>query len=388
MRSHCVRRACTVVVASVLAAGTLLGSAPSAGRALVPDPPSVEAATAAAAWLVTQQQPDGGFDVAMFPGFETADAVLAIAAAAQTPGAPWSTAAALAAVTALEYGGPGGPTPLHSLYDWADSGINAGEAGKIILLAVAPLGLDPASFWPPGKPAPIDLAAIVDPAGCAGDPAFDTIFFLELVFAGLAKEVLCGAPNPAAVAAVRAAQRADGGWNYLGDPDDDPFPADSDVDTTALGLHLLVAAGAAWDDPAVTAALRFLAAQQSASGAFRAFGEDDPNATAVAAFAITAAGFDPRTSCWRDTVLPDSAGPAYADPLAWLRSQQLPDGRVASPNDGFGVNTFATAQTVQALLLSWWPVARATGAPTCTPTDPTDPAGPAGAVVLVPRFTG
>jgi hypothetical protein len=32
----------------------------------------------------------------------------------------------------------------------------------------------------------------------------------------------------------------------------------------------------------------------------------------------------------------------------WLRTQQLSNGRVKSPSDSFGVNTFATTQTVEA----------------------------------------
>ena len=46
--------------------------------------PAGEAADRAVAWLVTQQLPDGGFELAAYPGFETPDAVLAIAMAAQT----------------------------------------------------------------------------------------------------------------------------------------------------------------------------------------------------------------------------------------------------------------------------------------------------------------
>jgi hypothetical protein len=40
----------------------------------------------------------------------------------------------------------------------------------------------------------------------------------------------------------------------------------------------------------------------------------------------------------------------------WLRGQQAPDGHITSPNDSFGVNTFATSQTIQALRREWIPV--------------------------------
>jgi hypothetical protein len=40
-------------------------------------------------------------------------------------------------------------------------------------------------------------------------------------------------------------------------------------------------------------------------------------------------------------------------PYAWLAGRQLADGRIASPNDDFGINTFPTAQTVQAVSAQW-----------------------------------
>ena len=44
--------------------------------------PVEASADSGVAWLKTQQQPDGGFEVSGFPGFETPDAVLAIATVA------------------------------------------------------------------------------------------------------------------------------------------------------------------------------------------------------------------------------------------------------------------------------------------------------------------
>jgi hypothetical protein len=151
----------------------------------------------------------------------------------------------------------------------------------------------------------------------------------------------------------------------------------------------------------VGAALTFFATNQQSSGAWQSFGTDDPNSTSLAIFGISAAGFDVESSCWRDTVDPGSSGTAYASPTAWLRSQQLTTppadaGRIASPNDGFGVNTFATSQTVEGLLQSWLPITRV-AAQTCevpvTPVTPVTPVGPAptGAAPVVaatPRFTG
>jgi hypothetical protein len=386
-------RVAAAAVVAVVAASTLFGVLPSTGAGAGlggVDPADRSAATRAAAWLVQQQEPDGGFELADFPGFETPDAVLAIAEAAQT-GASWSKAEARAVIEGLQYGGPGGPTPIDALDDWVTAGINSGEASKILALVVEPLGLDPGDFGTSNT----DLAALVYPSGCGAAPVTDEIFFYEKMFVGYGGELLCGAPDPAIVTMIRDAQRLDGGWNFNGstaavDPDDPFDPNLPDVDTTAVAMQVLVAAGAAWNDPAILRGLAYLAGQQSADGAFPSFGADDPNATAVAMLAITAAGFDPDRPCWRQTAVPGAA--PTGSPGAWLRAQQLPDGRIASPNDSFGVNTFATSQTVEALLRSWLPLGRATGAPTCGATPPPNPpANPGGApdpIALVPRFTG
>lgn len=329
--------------------------------------PAGEAADRAVAWLVTQQLPDGGFELAAYPGFETPDAVLAIAMAAQT-GATWSTAEALAAVEALEFGGVGGPTPLDALDDWVTGGIGAGEAAKLILLVVAPLGLDPTDFGDSHT----DLQALIYPSGCAGGAALAGTLYYESQTIGLVGELLCGAPDPAEVTRIREAQRADGSWNYTGDPDETTDNGD-EVDVTSIAVQTLVAAGARWDDPAVRRGLAWLATKQFVSGAFDGFGLPDANSTAMAMLAVTAAGFDPTTACWRDTVVPTAVGSPYGDPQAWLLGQQRPDGRVTSPNDTYGVTTFATTQSVEGWLRTWVPVVRASGAPDCAPT---------------PRFTG
>ena len=80
--------------------------------------------------------------------------------------------------------------------------------------------------------------------------------------------------------------------------------------------------------------------------------------------------------CWRNTAAPTATGTAYASPTGWLGTQQLASpsndlGRIASPNDGFGVNTFATSQTVQGLLQSWLPIVRAPEQSCALPPTPT-----------------
>ena len=46
----------------------------------------------------------------------------------------------------------------------------------------------------------------------------------------------------------------------------------------------------------------------------------------------------------------------YTAPATWLKGDQVASGRFQSPNDAFGVNTFATSQSVQALRRGWLPV--------------------------------
>lgn len=363
------------------------------GTARAADPASQSTADAAVSWLAAQQKVDGGFELANFPGFETRDAALAIAEDAQT-GSTWSPSEALDALAAVKYQGSGA-TPLDALDDFAATVTTAGAAAKTIVLSASPLGLDPAAFDPGDDGNSVDLVALLD-SGCAADTASFGPAFSDTLYGALAKKLVCGAPPAAALATIRSGQQANGGWNFLGDP----TGTDLDPDTTALAVEALVAGGADASDPAVAAALGFFAANQQASGAWQSFGTDDPNSTSLSILAITAAGFDVDTPCWRDTVAPASAGTAYASPTAWLRSQQLATppvdaGRIASPNDGFGVNTFATSQTVQGLLRSWLPITRDASQTCEVPVIPVMPVMVSGeavtvpvAVAVSPHFTG
>jgi hypothetical protein len=349
-----------LVASAVSGAAALSFFAPAATSV-----PAASKTTAAAAvqWLTGQQQSDGGFELAGFPGFETRDAALAIAENGQT-GSTWSTTEAVNAVAAVKYHGSG-PTPFDALDAYAATITTAGAAAKTIVLSASPFGFDPAAYDPAGNGSPVDLKSLM---GCS---TTTDATFSNLLYIALAQDLACGAPQPAALTAVRAAQQAKGGWNFLGDPNGTDF----DADTTALAVEALVAGGADGADPAVAGALRFIADNQQSDGAWQSFGADDPNSTALSIVAVTAAGFDVESPCWRDTVDPSKAGTAYASPTVWISSQQLTSppadaGRIASPNDGFGVNTFATSQSVQGLLQSWLPVTRA-AARTCSSSTPT-----------------
>ncbi len=380
--SH-VRRAvaCTVALAAALFTTAL----PLSTAAQAVPVSSTTAAAAAVTWLETQQQADGGFEVAAFPGFETLDATLAIAESAQTGGS-WSASEATTAVNAVQFGGAGGPTPFDAIDAYAQTiptlGAQApGTAAKNIVLGAEPYGFDPSAFDPAGDGTPVDLVTLM--GGCAATTGSTFNFTLYIA---IAQSLVCSAPSAAALTAIRDGQQANGGWGFLGDP----TTAELDIDTTALAVEALVAGGADASDPAVHAALAFFAGQHQADGAWQAFGADDPNSTSTAILGITAAGFDVESPCWRDTADPSLAGGAYVAPTTWLVSQQQSNGRIASPNDGFGINTFATSQAVEGLLQSWLPVAR-TAPQSCDipliPITPVTPIAPA-ALTVSPRFTG
>lgn len=327
-----------------------LGASALVRPAAATTPESEATAQAAVNWLATQQQADGGFEVSGFPGFETPDAVLALAEQAQT-GSTWSEAEALAGVAALT---TGGNSALDALDTFASSGLGAGQAAKVIVLDAVPLGLDPAAFDPAGDANPVDLTAIVE-AGAQPDGTFGA--FNATLFAALAEHVTGEAPAAATLGVIEAAQQANGAWNFAGDP----AGTDVDPDTTGLAVQALIAGGASPSEPAIASALGFFAEHHQADGSWPSpFDSGNPNSTALAIQGIAAAGFDPASSCWRDTIDSASAGTTYTSPDAYLQDIQTDAGNLASPNDAFGLNTFPTSQGVQALLRGWLPVARAT----------------------------
>ena len=371
-------------------AGALAGALIPAAAAGAPSPETVAVVEDAVAFLDTSQQfvedtypnadctltDNGSFEVACFGGFETPDAVLAIAEAGQT-GDTWSTAQALAAVEAVET--DAGFTGLDAIDDMAESGsLGAGGAAKLIVLVVAPLGLDATDVDPSDDSAdPVDLVDALE-AGAQPDGSFGV--FSDTLYAAMALHLLGETVAQETVDLIVAAQQADGGWNFGGDP----AGTDVDPDTTGLAVQALVAAGFDATDDAIKAALAFFATHHKGTGAWPSpFDDGNPNSTARAIQGIVAAGYDPTTSCWRDVALPSAAGTLYTNPDAYLRGQQDEDGHIASPVDQFGVNTSGTSQAVQALLRLWLPVERVTttcavaAPPVAGPTD-TTPATVAG----------
>jgi hypothetical protein len=222
---------------------------------------------------------------------------------------------------------------------------------------VKPLGLNPSAFDPDHDGGNVNLRKIVV-SGKQNDGTYGT--FNGTLYAMLALKSMGVTIDPATVAAVRTAQEASGGWDFEGSS----TKTDADVDTTAVAVEALVAAGVAPTDATEHKGLGFLAAQyHDTTGAWQAFGSDDPNSTASAVLAVTAAGYDPTVRCWRDHSAPSLASHAYHSPIVWLRSQQLSNGRVKSPSDSFGVNTFATTQTIEAWHRQFLPIATAAKQP-------------------------
>ena len=305
--------------------------------ALAPGAGADTSTDAGIAWLEVQQEADGGFELAGFPPFETPDALLAIAANAQTS-AVWNEVEARAAVEGLTH------DALAWLDDFAEGpGLTPGTAAKLILLSALPLGDEPTAYDPVVDGTPVDLTENLDEI----DPGlFNSFLFGRLAEAALGQNV-----HQVDLQIICEAQKRSGGWSFNGAP----TGASADLDSTGFAVMALIAAGVPADDPVLVDAATFIERRQQASGAWPSFGADDPNATALAMMAWRALGLD----------LDD----LDSDPVDWLQTLQIqaPNadaGRFPSPNDGYGVNTFATSQALQALFLardpeaaSWLPVA-------------------------------
>jgi Prenyltransferase and squalene oxidase repeat len=346
-----------------------------AAGSLAPGGPAGADTASGVAFLATTQQPNGGWDTSPASEFATTEVILAIAEQTQT-GSSWSTAQALAAVDAFDFlGNPANPDPLAFADDMADGAVSPALAGKLIALVAGPLGIDPTDFDPKGDSAgSVNLVTAMDASGCAANSASFGLFGQTLI-GMMAKHVTCGTAPPAAVAAVRAAQQADGGWNFTGTPAPEGF---DDIDTTGAAIMALVAGGAGADDADVVEGLAFLASKQAADGTWGFSGSPSPESTSRAILAIAAAGYDPGVSCWRDTVAPALAGTPYTSPVTALAGLQNADGSWGS----FGPD-FATAQAIQGLERQWLPVARAT-APSCATTGTTPGSTPGTTTAAVP----
>ncbi|QYG92788.1 hypothetical protein HC251_10340 [Iamia sp. SCSIO 61187] len=311
----------------------------------------------ARAWLVDQQQDDGGFETVGFPGFETPDAVHALAAAGQAD-ATWSTDEALAAVEVVQTGD--GKDPLDAVDDWVDSvqgdagaspAAKASQAAKVIVLVTAPLGLDETDFDPSDDTDdPVDLVGAL--VAASGTGSYPDLLFGGKVYAAWALSALGAGIPDGLLDAIASAQQHDGGFAFEGDP----AGVILDPDLTAA----VVLALREETSPAARAVSRRaivgLALAQRPSGAWAgAFDDGNANSTAMAMLAAASQGADPDTPCWRDQPLgqtPTSlVGVPYPSPVAAVEADQDPTaGYIRGPFDGPGdPNTFATSQAIQGL---------------------------------------
>jgi hypothetical protein len=340
----------------------LLTSAAVVGTLVLPLVPGAPAGAAptplddAVTWLESQQQADGGFEVSQFPGFETPDAILALASAGQTS-ATWSQEEALAAVEGITTGGETPKDALDAVDDWVDSvqsdgaataGAKAQQAAKVIVLVTEPLGLDETDFDPSGDTeAAVDLLGAVEAA--EGDGSFPGVTSTGKAYVVWALAVLGETVPEGVLAAVAAGQQANGGFNFAGDPLGTGF----DPDITATVVSALAMAGKTTaNDATLRRAVIGLGLQQRWNGEWAGeFDDGNPNSTGVTILAAAAlCGPDVDEPAWRDAGDVRLSGLPYPSPTAALLARQDgATGRFTSPSDAFGVNTFATSQAIQGL---------------------------------------
>jgi hypothetical protein len=228
----------------------------------------------AVAWLHTQQLPDGSFGHAgRSSASVTADAIYVLALLGEDPTGPAWTINGHSALAAL--------AALAPSYVGAD----AGQAGKVAR-AVALADGNPRAF------AGLNLVAIIQ---AAYNPATGRYHPTLLFRHTLAVEGLLRAGEPvppAALDALLAAQRPDGGWFWSFDG------ATSDVDTTGRVLQLLAAHAGVRCAPALAQAADYLAAAQVSTGGWGVYPAPNPNpananSTALAVAGLRATGYDP-----------------------------------------------------------------------------------------------
>jgi hypothetical protein len=297
---------------SLVVAVAFLAVSTGGGPARAQEPSGLESAVA---WLLEQQQDDGGF-----PGFSgesdpatTVDAVVALASAS----AAGIDVDLEPALNFLEG---------HALVIAQTS---PGSAAKLAL-ALAAAGVDPRDF---ASVDPLSIVLKTAESGRIGFGPYDhALGMLALVAAG---ETV---PD-AAIAYALETQAQGGGWAFDGSLED----AASDSNTTALMVQALVAAGAA-EETAIDDAVSYLFALQEETGAFsyQSGNPADSNSTALVAQALIGAhGED------------DPEAQAAIDALLTF---QNPNGSLSWMLDPRDENIFSTVQALPALAGRAFPI--------------------------------
>jgi hypothetical protein len=287
---------------------------------------SSQVAAKALAWILGQQQADGGF-----PGFgpgDSADAVFAFVAGGED-----AAAMAKGGKSTLDYLAAQAPTFVKT---------GAGANAKLIMAAVA-ADEDPTSFG--GVNLLAELGKSYDPA--SGQYGAD-IYGHALAL--LAIRSVGAVPPGAALSRLLDTQIGDGGWSF-----DGAQATGSDTNTTGLVLQALASQRQA--DEARAKAVTYLQTQQNADGGFpysqtSQFGNaSDANSTAAAIQGLIAAGQRPDEKAWsKGGKTPYTALAALQNSSGALRYQ------TALADD----NVLATIQAVPALLGKTLPVATTT----------------------------
>ena len=306
-------RALRAVIAATVILCSVFAPLSSAQADIVGD-----AGARAIAWLAGKQEADGGFSSGLSKGSDigaTADAVIAFVAAKKP----------IADVKSKS-----GKTPLDYLQGQVTSkSLTTGQYAKIAL-AVKAAGQNPAQFGAK------DLLALIkagynDKSGVIGDNIFThSSALLALATAGAA------IPQKA-IATLESYQSPAGGWAFMG-------KGDPDVDTTALAVEALIAAGLPANSGAAGRGLGYLHSLQNVDGGFpyqspSAYGTDtNANSTGLAAQALIASGDQP-----------ESWAAAKGNPLSAIINLQQPSGAIAYQSAFASDNLLATIGAVQAL---------------------------------------
>lgn len=266
------------------------------------------AASQAVEWLLAQQRPDGGF--AGFSGESdpgaTVDAVLALAATDRI-GIAADTQAA------MDY------LKSQALVFTQQT---PGSAAKLAL-ALAATGNDPHDFE---NVNPMAIVERIADRGMIGMGPYEHAY-------GMMALVATGMPVPeTAIEAARGSQIEDGSWAFDGTMD----PGAGDTNTTAMMVQALVAAGSR--DEMVSRAMDYLLATQNEDGGFpyQPGAESDANSTALGLQALIALN---------DPVNAEAQANAETALLGMQNESGAFHYMASAPDD----NAFATTQAIPAL---------------------------------------
>lgn len=272
----------------------------------------------AVAWLLSKQEADGGFSNGFAKGSDlsaTADAVIALGASGKV---------------VKDIKSKSGLSPLDYLQaQVAGKSLKAGQYAKIAL-AVNVAGLNPTKFG--GKDlVKLILAGYDAKTGVIGDNVFT---HSQAMLALAATKTMI--PEKA-ITTLESLQSTTGGWAFMG-------AGDADVDTTALAVQALIAAGRAANSGPAGKGIGYLHGLQNTDGGFpyqspSAYGTDsNANSSGLVAQAMIAASIQPEA--WAQT---------NGNPLSSIIVLQQSSGAFSYQASFPGDNALATIGAIQAL---------------------------------------